>query len=455
MKTTLESYGKVIRKYKGKGKIVCPNGEEHSLEFKVAQLSDGKIIGFFYTKNDAKLFVKIYQQMSSLSFGNYQLIGKINSGQLVKADIFIIGFNSDSETDKAVKKAIIQFTTSKLLIQFEKDNSKIKEYHFGITNFEFIGTDQTITPDGCHHNDKIVMRLSSREIVVKQLRNYREILSEIKATQSTDVTSEIIVRHISGDNINKIQEIVEDLCSLLSLARGTYIDWIYIDVYLKDGRKTKQVLRDNYTRPYTGAHQLIRVLPLPDTKDFLVKCYENYKEHKNSRGLYPAIEFYVESKSLTILESKYVTAWLALEVLNSRCTKKRSIMSKGEFREIRKNILETANSLSLKYDKKLLLETKVPDINRLPLAKSIENVLDVLSVDSSKYNIRHLNDLRNKIVHEGSFGKENRSYYPEYVELCGLFEHLILAVMKYDGYYIDCLDNYKRKKFGKSGNVRD
>lgn len=445
----LQDYGKSLRQYEGEGKLLLPDKLECECKFECVQLPDGRIIGASVPiKFDFETSKKIMENMQSGSSAKYKIVGNLNTGELFEGDIFVVEHREEFTTGSYPQTKIIKFVSNE--IKTEKGSGNRKSIHFGIVNLEFIGCEPTyFNNKKAYRMDNTTLNLGDFTVNLKQIENYDVRLREIKATKGVDVTAEAIIQL---DSVAKNEEFVRnsigDLCILLSFATGSYITWVYEDIYDTNGERIASYHRNAYTAPLCNIEPVINsTCYRADLKLFLEQCYPNYRKKKEELGLYIAIQYYVESKLNTWGEQKYLLAFLALEVISGRWVKEKSIIPASRWKkEIRPKVENFLETLHLEGQILEKIRDKIPELNKLSFKKVVQEMLNDLEIKMGEDNLQCLIRLRNKIVHTGLFGKEKVSHYTDYRELCHLLDQTILKIIGYDGFFLDCTSDFLRRK---------
>lgn len=437
---------KEFRKYKGLGELTTPNGKKYIGQFECAQLSDGLIRGVFTCDGSSDLGIEISKEFEGVVSGKFRLEGSSSPQESISAEVFINGLShGDVLTVKFHGLSLTRICKSKL---------KPSKFHFGITNFQF---------------GRCVFSNSNVKIGFIKIRGYGSILDSLKINGGVRATSMAIVELLKECEMKELENMLDDICLLLSFARATDINWIYYDAFSNDGRLLKSYHRDILTKGFRSGDPLIGTFPYPEElSPFLGKCLDNYKTKKRELGLDLAIGYYLEAKSFSTIELKYLAAITALEVLNGRYIGEKSILSKGFFKVLKEKIKGLVDDLSegaLKEEIKSPIKQqfvgvdpvqalinirttiiqKIPELNRFSFRHCLGVMFSQLSIPISDDNLKHLIDIRNKIVHSG-FSAETPLRYSDYSLLISLLDKTILKILGYDGYYLDRLNKFNRVK---------
>lgn len=431
----LEFHGKIIRKYTGQGNL-NKNNQLFKCKFQVAQLSDGRIIGF------ADIATDIYDDIIKLSeiitsdwrknITSYiSISGTTKNGQNLEFDETRITGTTREVFEKFLK---VRFSSRNLNIC--SINLKREEYtkiHFGLTNLEFIGSNR---------RDKFTVNIEDLNLTFKYFPKYEEIIRELKTTKKPYITSNLIIPISNKVDLEKIIEVVDNVCILLSFATGNLIKWIYYDIYCGN-KRVKSCHRHTLTRPFTRGESVISD-ESRNIKNFLENCYSNYLKNKDEYNLRLAIEYYVDSRCQETMQIKFISGSTAMEVLKSNKFTIQNFIPEKEFKkkaekfELSKKIIELFKECfpdpnDLKNIENEIFEKNIKDkileLNRKSFKILLKKMFKHLDINNYELNFI---GLRNKIIHTGEIGKDPKIFHQKCKMLINLLERTILKILGYD-----------------------
>ena len=147
----------------------------------------------------------------------------------------------------------------------------VEKVHFGITNFELVDPGMQAIPDRLDIGVKD--KYLEIKISIKPLADYEKVMRRLRILKGVDVTCEMLIESAS-QNIKQLKSFVDNLCWILSVARGTSIQWIYIYQYDDRGNCTSRSFFPRKTKPYCPLYIIAPIIK--DTKLFLEKVYPSY-----------------------------------------------------------------------------------------------------------------------------------------------------------------------------------
>ena len=295
---------KIIKEDNGVGRIDSCNLPD--VEVRFCQYSDGEIKGEIRNINDRR---EEEFRNSLKDFPPLTIEGNTSSGDSFVFHSFFVAHPTTKLVGKdfeVVRSGVVE------------DN---REYDFKI---EF-----GLLQLALYQNQQIRCDSPFGEFTISPVQNSSEILKEIEASKIHDVTSHISFTFTSSkENLEKkITEIVDYLESvmiLLSFAQGVFINFVYYNLYIKDAEEFKlykSVHRSAKTKGSTS-EELI-VIGTLHIQNFLESVLPTFTEDFQERtGVGYAIEWYLESIRPSVIESKFIHACIAIELLNDRFKEK-------------------------------------------------------------------------------------------------------------------------------------
>lgn len=133
------------------------------------------------------------------------------------------------------------------------ENTKI-QYRFKITNFKFIGNKRYKVNETTIQTE-LKITINGIDIFIRPVNGYNKIIKDIEYTHNVAVTADLLVEG-NIENKDNIIQIVNNICSLLSLAKGTKINWISYTIE----NNNEEVLEKYYSNRVTKSYSALMLL---------------------------------------------------------------------------------------------------------------------------------------------------------------------------------------------------
>lgn len=271
LKGEFSYHHKLIRVYNGKGHVHRYKNRPLDCQFECVQTVEGKIF-FKFDSFDPDLVINS-EKVSCLS--GYSDKGQylhLNTPIFLTATNFQYTYSADE---------LLSVEASGML-----NPEEIKELKFYLTNFKFIGRPRQ-------------WRLDGHDVTIKRVENYEDVIREIQATKSVDVTVEMSIKLPYSDttlDITRVEKLATDVCHLLSLAKGCKVQWLFWDAFSGSGHRVKSYHWAPWITPYSSM-DLVVDNPPEDIDEFILATFDNFRK-ENSKGIWKldeAIDHYVNS----------------------------------------------------------------------------------------------------------------------------------------------------------------
>ena len=406
--TLLKEYGNCVGVYQGKGTLTLTNGKKHNCCFEVGQLSNGQVILLCDFLSPFPHSIQIFaERFDGETSEGYQLSTEKRFNEVNYLPEIPVESNSGFWSAFHLTEMSILMT-----------NSRPERLKFGVTNLEFLGTERIICSDNSYQHIlplKLQCEKSSATISIRPLNNYDQIIKRVKTLKLVDVTCNIIVDVPANGEIGQVTEMIDNLCFILSVARGTKIQWVYCDQYNGIGNLVSRIHSSRITKPYCPL-QIIHPIAGggKETKTCIEQTYPVYVDKRKSYDLDKGtIDAYLDAKAeADFLEMRGVKFAVAMEILKTVFRKVTKIKG-GSFKSIIESLCKFIN-----------LQIGPPEINLFV-------------------------ECRNSLIHEGKFycetatpRKRNRckplnTKPEEYLFLVNFLDKVFLKLLGYSGPYID------------------
>ena len=457
----MESDGRI--KIEGEGHLINKGSNKRfPVKFEVKQIHTGEISGKCTLSGFKYEGVLSPSQLEK--FHNSSIEGKTkNQDEVVIKDIFPYGCTINHSTSILDLK----FSAGEVDISYETISTKDKLWiKYGIINID-------LTRILIGHVETDIGK-----ITFSRCKDHKKIIEEMKAFKTPLLSGFINIkdtnmgRFESFDSyFNALDENIGKVLELLSLAQSTYLSHCLVCICAKtsnsnsqdDYKLKKLIMLDTKTKAPSLGQPLIR--DWEDIYEFISpKTLQKYSDLREKFNLDIAFEWYLESLSHGVLQSDYLLACTCLELLKDRYNKmignEYIIYPKKLFDKNGYHYLKNKTSGMLKeiginekheeYENiKREIDENLIGINRTSFKSSLSRLLkDYQIIYSNLFpNIKIIPRIRNQITHRGTQEINPEELFDVYEKLICLIQRIFLALLEYDGYFLDRNDRDKRKKF--------
>jgi hypothetical protein len=411
MSQRLGEYGEVRFRYRGRATVSFTDGTAATADTEAGQLETGELV--------------VLCALSMSHFGKHwpdaiSVNGVDDAGWVFEAS-GLVGVNYlPKERDSGVYLA---FHSSQITANRD-DQSGISHHRFGLTNLKFTGTRRGDERD---YTGRLIWTgpvlplilaaptRQSMELAIRQNVTPTDTYHRLGVVRTTAISGEAIVQ--SAESPDMLWPVIHDLCWLLSVARGTRVEAVYMETVNNEGEVVSRQHRAGLLRPYTA-------MPLIDHR------YEGREATKHFvENGYPA---FVERASKFDLLRGVLSAYLDA----------RSDQDFLEFRGVK--IAVVAEMLKAAYKRGPASAPK-----RATFGEVLEAMLQDVGVVASRTDVQLFVLCRNSLIHQGRFyvetaTDEQRRIVPprpdmlsEYFFLVSFLDRFMLRLFGYAGGFID------------------
>lgn len=455
---SLEYYGNPLAGYRGTGQLTSNSGSIISCEFEAGQLRTGMII----------LLCKL---------SNVQHLENINSFQGRTFDNYRLSstdFTMDVPWSKRIEmikhpgiKTSAVFIPKAMTVELLQTEKKPLSLRFGLTNLKFMATDKVDNFPRRGLSLQLSDATNSYKVILEPVSDYKERIEKVSKLKSIDVTCEAVLNLYDGQKIEDLTEVIDNLCYILSVARGTKINWVYRGMYSSDDVMLCRLHGRRITKPYTVLSIIDPNNP-HDTKAFVERVYPTYVKKKDAYYLHRgAIDAYLDAKQETdFLEMRGLKMAVAMEMITKHLCRAleidENILDPGEFRKLEsavKKLIKRDFARTWNENKLGLVYSKIRELKRRPFRDLIEEIISPEGIDLplSSEELKLFVKCRNALVHHGDFycnvanDDDRKKCLPkpaaidEYFFVTNILDRMFLKMLGYQGAYIDCSHNFSRR----------
>ncbi len=280
---------------------------------------------------------------------------------------------------------------------------------YGITNFVF---DAMFSLDLEH--DGI-----STAVSVEPVKHHSKVITRLQDLQSIDVTCEITISIHETEDIANLDQVINNLCYLLSVAQGTKIQWIYRSFYEETNVCLSRVHASKVAKGY-GPLSLLR--SDRDIQTFVKGTYSIYARNCERYRLdMGTIDTYLDAKAENdYLQVRGIKLAVAMEVI------------KDVFTSLPDSPIE----------KFMLSKNK---LKRRGFGDILDDIFKRIHLQLDEEDRKHFIDCRNSLIHQGRFycetaeqGTQEQEYLvQEYFFLVNVLDKVFLKLLGYHEAYWD------------------
>jgi hypothetical protein len=449
----LPSYYRFIKLYEGKGSIHLSDGSTLDCDFECGQNEEGDIIVY------SRINSSNYDPIMELWFGGLEVShvsGHTVSGQRIQANITLC--TSSSPASKNSPAFLLCYAKDLAVGELIVPPTELRFY---LVNFMF--------------TKPLSWRFRGYNVTIKKVDGYDEIEQEMKATNRPKRTAELMLTSPGNQivNISEVESILHDICLLLSLAKGCRIQWLYWDAYSADNVQVKSYHWTGWSSPSSNWFIIFKK-PSQDINEYLLQVFEPYQDVKKEGiwDLSGGINHFIDTvSSENMLELRAINLVVLTDYLTQRFAKHKKMnffIEPASFADKKQTLQkETSKLLEDLFSEGDLVENEyLPKrkrsakrqtidgmshitecINRPSFKSLLKRLLkDYLNLDVDNEELKLFVEIRNKLVHDSNFLDEDdfidmkipyEDPPKQYYRILSLTSRILLAILKYRGYYHD------------------
>ena len=227
IESPLDSYGRALISYTGRGTVSWENGTSSALNFAAAQFPDGRIIIVGrYEREDAQLWFGGSDDPEPVSF-----TGSTPEGWSLRSAALIRSTNYLPKRTEAGSYSALRL--NQLECFRDATVGPVTQHRFGLVNFDFEGTVSVTVerPSGTHYTRGLPVTLSvgDRTVagVIVAVEDEDHLHRRMITHKAAEVLAELVVPKSEGIEGADLVGAVNDLGVVLSVMRGTKVVWVY------------------------------------------------------------------------------------------------------------------------------------------------------------------------------------------------------------------------------------
>jgi len=421
----LSEFGKIFRTYSGSGKLCFGDNRELNCNFKVAQLSDGRLYASCEILTP-DFSIDVFEKVGSLS-------GRTDDGKHLDLQQLLAVSSQVSSSPQGVSEDV-------LLLGKELSVSD-GTFPEGPVTFKFFITNLNVGSVG----KELSLTLDGFAVTVHRIPSYEQIVGRLKATK-VDITCEALVRADSIEQQDTVLPLIGRLCLLLTLARGCRIEWIGYDVMTIAGHIFKSFHKNAVTKPY-GTLPLIGMNPAQDTLDFISTTYPALARCERQWELRKAIDAYTDAKvEVDFLEFRALKMTIVMEHLKGRYLTQQNrvyLIDPTKYQQHEESIIRFVEWIlrtvfpKVETEKIESMARHAQGLNWYPFGRALTELCKSIRLRINSKERKRFGDIRNELVHRMAFHPSHGTAWEQYVFLMTFVGKTLLAILGYDGNFYD------------------
>lgn len=451
----LTHYGPSRALYKGEGVLTLAGRERVECAFEAGQLTSGDVILLCATNASSPLGFGV----SASAFS-----GTTADGHHLSAEGRITELTYLPDTPHGRSGTWAAFRLDRLVVR-SRAGGPLRSVRFGITNFMFTCMATAAGTDGSQVS-VLPLRLESGEGVTslhfRPVEQYEKVMRRVQTLKGIDVTCEAVAESADDADIERLEGVADNLCRILSVARGTKIQWVYRDCYDAAGGLVSRTHYGHVTKPYAPMAVIDpRYQGRDETRSFIEGAYPVYVERRDAYKLdRGTVDAYLDAKAENdYLEMRGGKLAVALEKLKAVFlaqpggSAKEFVIAETKFAELMPKLKEAVSDVLKEADvpssARGEMYGKLRGFNRRSFADLLGDFFDSIGLRPSGREVQLFIQCRNKLVHAGEFycvaatadERDRCEPFPspreEYYFMVNFLDRIFLRMLGYSGQYFD------------------
>ena len=312
---------KKLFEYEGKGTLNCGD-KILSGNFFAFQLNNGNIHLEISLDNLSEFSFELYDTFDK--YDKLKFSGKTKEGYNISSDSFLIISNyPNSHFNKFISNHI--FRLKSLEIKYNDNLKNLNSIEFFITNLILDDNSLSlIIPD----EPKI-------EAEVIKLDNYDKNVSDLRYYKDIYVTCKLIININSTEEIQRIVNILDNLCYLISFAKGTKVNFIFYNLKFND-----KVLSSYHQNRITKDYSPYSLVDCDSClKNIIEIVYQKYCKLQSDINFKNLIDIFIDAKSeKDLLTLRCLKLVIIMEMLVSLFKIKKCRLFRDKMKKLFENV---------------------------------------------------------------------------------------------------------------------
>jgi hypothetical protein len=467
----LEAYGRPLFTYRGEGTLRWAGDMARGIAFEVGQYPNGRIVlaGLYGGTDFSDALLRWAGGRPDPSPEAFE--GVAENGVRLRSVGGVMPTNYLPKTHAEGEYDAFRLQSLECEHDVDPASTAATQHRFGLVNFHFHGT-RRVTVErsyGTHYLTglPVTLRIGSASVdaFIVPVADSDHLHRMVMTQKTSAVLAELIVDSAAVADADELAQAVSDLCLVLSVMRGTKVQWIY-----RQDWHGQQVIKTTHRAGLTKAYSPLAPLgyeyeSASDSERFVQAGVVALSTSPILQADRTVIDAYLDAKvEHDFLETRAAKVALALEKLKQVCLQT-GAMAVGEFeadqavfRSVVPAMVSAALPLAISggipaaVAKRIISESKLGGLNRTSFRQVVKALLSliVLKVPTAEQGL--FIACRNSLVHVGRFycdaatAEQRANVQPlatpfeEYCFMISFLDRIFLKIFGYSGKYFDWRD---------------
>jgi hypothetical protein len=439
LRTHIARFGPFRSEWEGEGSLP-PN---IPVEFLIGQRTDGRIV--FACLSHSIDLIDAVMQDNTPRLEDAHLTLHDRSAVHIEGRYWVVNTNFNSSSG-GFAVVIVAILTSVAMYRPE-DSRTPTSISFDIVNFLFSGSERVDTvSQGVHSSSmsRLLLHIDGRQLFLDQVQCYDQLEKELQARKDIQVTSTIALDVQDHQGIGDAVVVVDRVCELMTICRGTVVNWIAYRASGPDGSPLRNQLKHSVVKDYSS----FELIPHRDhnaTRSFLEHAYPRYLDLDQDFQLRRLSRGYAETRGDSFLETRGMLVGVLVEYLSgtrARLDGRETILPSAQYT----NGLDPLQSLlvdglravfrTITSEEVQAFTAKLRGFNYRSLRSRITSLCRWIELDPPHDEIDHFVEARNSLAHSGQY-PPGLDPVQSFLRMLRLLDTIILRLLGYSGHYID------------------
>lgn len=429
-------FGRQRRVFKGSGLARFSDGSEVKASLSLAQLTDTQLLFIADVKRPIWDFMVDGLDLDSFS-------GMLQDGRSVSVKGLFIKENKEASHGRA---RLIGYSSHWVI--GEQNFREATSISFELVNFLFLGTESETFIEGDTRRSTLslmTLKLGDREIKLRWVAEYEQVVATLQAQHGVQVTCTATTTVKDSDELDTVVSMLDTLCDVMTVARGTLISWTSFDINIKGSELPYSRYRNSITRRFVGIELIVNT-ERQYTKSFLERGFSRCKEIAPGFQIRKIARAFTETRDGPFIESRSLLIGVLVEYIASVRAQidDRTYFLDNEYFEskryalrdiIESALINTYPEIAKKHMQAML--SSINGINRRSLRWKLNDLAKWLGIKFGSGEVEKFVETRNKLAHEGRFPEIGGTPIEHYQRMQHFMDRVILRLFDYHGPYYD------------------